>query len=597
MESLNSQSQKAPFKKVQVNIVRQQNIKDAKYIVVEDLDKVNFKWLQQQAKNKFKTVKVKAIYVLKTNKPVENEEQLREVIYNFSIEFYREIEQKPNLTLVLSEKDLPKQQLNNEVQDSSDISNNIDEEEKDQLPKNDIQQVQQQNANNKIGKIKIIAKETLIDEESMKQLYSAAKLEGCLFAFGMPDLHPGKGIPIGASVITENIIYPELVDQDIGCGMCFLKTGIQVSKLTMKKLETIKNSLVSIDCPWSKNEQKYLDFFNQEFDWGSNHISKLDVDKLEKKHLQTLGTIGGGNHFAEFQEIVQIIDQESADRIGLDSNEVYMLVHSGSRSLGETIYVQYMDKTKHLENKGCKIDSVECQEYLQSHDLALNFARRNRMLIAHRILKQIDSRKQNERSQDQKDNIQFPDLAVSSSDCIIDIHHNFVEQQFIQDEESKLEKQVWVHRKGATPSNHSEFLVIPGSRGSYSYLVKVNKQNTHISGYSLAHGAGRKMNRSKALAINKNKHPNANELLKTDFDSLVVCENKQLVYEEAPTAYKNIDSVVRDLVEFELVTIVAQLKPLLTYKFKEPGFGNSNLKHRYDSALHCRKRQEKEQGV
>eukprot|EP00347_Sterkiella_histriomuscorum_P014760 403359639 len=134
-------------------------------------------------------------------------------------------------------------------------------------------------------------------------------------------------------------------------------------------------------------------------------------------------------------------------------------------------------------------------------------------------------------------------------------------QQFIQDEESKLEKQVWVHRKGATPSNRSEFLVIPGSRGSYSYLVKVNKENTHLSGYSLAHGAGRKMNR------------------------------------KAPTAYKNIDSVVRDLVEFQLVTIVAQLKPLLTYKFKEPGFGNSNLKHRYDSALHCRKRQEKEQGV
>jgi release factor H-coupled RctB family protein len=63
---------------------------------------------------------------------------------------------------------------------------------------------------------------------------------------------------------------------------------------------------------------------------------------------------------------------------------------------------------------------------------------------------------------------------------------------------------VWIHRKGATPSNTSDYLVIPGSRGSYSYLVKVNKDNISKSGYSLAHGAGRKMNRSKAFDLHKN---------------------------------------------------------------------------------------------
>ena len=66
----------------------------------------------------------------------------------------------------------------------------------------------------------------------------------------------------------------------------------------------------------------------------------------------------------------------------------------------------------------------------------------------------------------------------------------------------------WVHRKGATPSNTSEILVIPGSRGSLSYMVKVNKENCHKSGYSLAHGAGRKMARSKAFAIVKESNPN-----------------------------------------------------------------------------------------
>lgn len=74
--------------------------------------------------------------------------------------------------------------------------------------------------------IKICAKETLIEEESIKQLHAAARLPGCTHAFGMPDLHPGKGIPIGAAVITQGTVYPELVDYDIGCGMSFIRTGL-----------------------------------------------------------------------------------------------------------------------------------------------------------------------------------------------------------------------------------------------------------------------------------------------------------------------------------------------------------------------------------
>jgi release factor H-coupled RctB family protein len=75
-------------------------------------------------------------------------------------------------------------------------------------------------------------------------------------------------------------------------------------------------------------------------------------------------------------------------------------------------------------------------------------------------------------------------------------------------------------------------------------MVKVIKDNCHKSGYSLAHGAGRKMARSKAFAIVKESNPNPQSLLKTSFDSYVVCENKTLIYEEAPIAYKNIDVVV-----------------------------------------------------
>lgn len=77
----------------------------------------------------------------------------------------------------------------------------------------------------------------------------------------MPDLHPGKGVPIGASIITENIIYPELVDNDIGCGMSFIKTGILVNKLSQKKVTKISHNIKSIDGPWSSTLEKYNEFF------------------------------------------------------------------------------------------------------------------------------------------------------------------------------------------------------------------------------------------------------------------------------------------------------------------------------------------------
>ena len=81
----------------------------------------------------------------------------------------------------------------------------------------------------------------------------------------MPDLHPGKGIPIGASVITdEHHLYPELVDYDIGCGMCFVRTGIQSSKMTMKKLENLKANIESIDGPYPNATE----FLSESFTWA-----------------------------------------------------------------------------------------------------------------------------------------------------------------------------------------------------------------------------------------------------------------------------------------------------------------------------------------
>eukprot|EP01083_Nonionella_stella_P220832 789662_1 len=248
-------------------------------------------------------------------------------------------------------------------------------------------------------------------------------------------------------------------------------------------------------------------------------------------------------------------------------------------------------------------DSALFREYLSNHDVAINFARRNRHLIAKRLLEQLT-----------------PGHSSSiGPECKIDIIHNFLELVEIDsydelksmakdqglfpkrvpainnresnNDGSNKEKRIgWIHRKGATPTTQSEILVIPGSRGSLSYLVEILQKAQHGSAYSLAHGAGRKMARSTARAKHRAQYPNVQRLLQTDLGGVVVCEEKDLVYEEAPASYKDIDRVVDCLTKISLidgsndvergkekgqglVRILATLRPILTYKYKDPNFG------------------------
>lgn len=127
---------------------------------------------------------------------------------------------------------------------------------------------------------------------------------------GLPDLHPGK-TPVGAVVITENVIYPQLIDNDIGCGMSMFMTDIKRRKFKfdkiVKKLESIED-LREIPLPGEENLNSYIDLL------GEN-----------------LGTIGGGNHFAEIQGADAVFDEETFLNLEFDKNQIMLLVHSGSR--------------------------------------------------------------------------------------------------------------------------------------------------------------------------------------------------------------------------------------------------------------------------
>jgi release factor H-coupled RctB family protein len=126
---------------------------------------------------------------------------------------------------------------------------------------------------------------------------------------------------------------------------------------------------------------------------------------------------------------------------------------------------------------------------------------------------------------------------------------------------------MWLHRKGAAPADVG-LVVIPGSRGHFSYLVQptLAAPQTEDAAFSLAHGAGRKWNRGKALQMGKSSTKKADTLTTTDLGSRVICENKDLLYEEVPDAYKEIEDIINDLQDFNLIKIVAVLRPMITYK-------------------------------
>ena len=369
--------------------------------------------------------------------------------------------------------------------------------------------------------------DTWIESAAIEQLKKTAKLEGMVKAVGMPDLHPGKGSPIGASFLSQNIVYPFLIGGDIGCGMQLTILSRDVSKLHLermvKKMKNINLKDEIVDSTKSEILKKY-GVTNREFN-------------------SSLGTIGQGNHFAEVQAIDEVIDVEKFSNYGLDAKKIFLLVHSGSRGYGTQTLREHTDQ---FRDGGLSTNEVEFEEYFQKHNDALNWAKANRELISLKMCSVLNSK----------------------GSFVLDIFHNFVENYF----DKKTQSKYWVHRKGAAPANKG-LVVIPGSRGDYTYLVEP-KDSSFESGYSLAHGAGLKWDRSSTLKKLKNFYTRE-QLKRTKLGSHVICNQSELLYEEAPDAYKKITSIIKDLEEANLITVIAILKPLITYKPGKPQYSNS----------------------
>lgn len=347
-----------------------------------------------------------------------------------------------------------------------------------------------------------------IEGEAIRQLEQTAALPSMVLAVGLPDLHPGRGTPVGAAFLSKDIVYPYLVGNDVGCGMALWQTDLLKRKV---KRDRWADKLHGLETPWDGDRDALL---------AEAGVTPTGLD-------EALGTIGGGNHFAELQSVDAVVD---ADKLGLDPDRLVLLVHSGSRGLGEAVLRRHTDQRG---ADGLTAGSPEAIAYLGQHDHAVRWAVVNRALIARRFL----------------------DCLGATGTRVLDLTHNSVVPR----------AEGWLHRKGAAPSDAGP-VVIPGSRGALSYLVQPLGDGEK-NGWSLAHGAGRKYSRHDARERVKEKF-RMEQLVQTELGSAVICEDRDLLYEEAPSAYKKIDAVVGDLVDAGVASVIATLKPIITYKVR-----------------------------
>jgi release factor H-coupled RctB family protein len=352
-----------------------------------------------------------------------------------------------------------------------------------------------------------------IESAATDQLCAIAKLDDVRAVVGFPDLHPGKGGPVGAAFTTGELLYPHLIGGDIGCGMALFSTDLERRKA---KLDRWAEMRFDLELPWAGDVRDYL---------PEHHVHTADFD-------DALGTVGGGNHFAELQAVEKVHDAEALARIGLSRDALAVFVHSGSRGLGERLFRSHVDRYR---ADGISVESDAGEEYLRGHNYAVRWARANRALIAERFATELGA----------------------TCERVWDGCHNSITR--INDDDTEG----WLHRKGAAPAD-GDVVVIAGSRGALTYIVKpLTNRESHA--WSLAHGAGRKWSRSETRQRMRERF-SVSELVQTSLGGRVVCEERDLLYEEAPAAYKNIDTVIQDLVEAGLVSVIATMRPLLTYK-------------------------------
>jgi len=436
--------------------------------------------------------------------------------------------------------------------------------------------------------------EAIRRDQTLAQARNVACLPGIVRrSYVMPDAHQGYGFPIGgvaAFDAEDGIISPGGVGYDINCGVRLLRTDYRESDVTAKRKELLAAIFEEVPAGVGKggitklNRTVLKEILVRGAEWavesGYGRVEDLErteeggrmpeaaVDGISERALERgipqLGTLGAGNHFLEFQKVLEIYDEAAARAFGIDAaGQVTVMIHCGSRGLGHQVATDYIEAMENAfgvaglpdrELVNAPFKSPEGQRYFRSMSAAVNYAFANRQMIAHWV----------------RDVFARVLGSAKGMDQVYDVCHNVAKVE--EHPDGGRSRRLVVHRKGATRSFGAgrpevpgryravgQPVLIPGSMGTASFLLVGTQEAEGLSFGSTAHGAGRVMSRHEALRRFRGEKIR-DDLAKRGIE--LKATSWKGVAEEAAEAYKDVDEVVRVSNEVGLGRLVAKLVPI-----------------------------------
>ncbi|PSP42933.1 RNA-splicing ligase RtcB [Halobacteriales archaeon QH_6_64_20] len=432
---------------------------------------------------------------------------------------------------------------------------------------------------------RVLASEALLDEISddrtLQQLKNATQLPGVQeHALCMPDGHQGYGFPVGgvAGIDAENgCISPGAVGFDVNCGVRMVRTNLAYGDVEGHERELVNELFDAIPSGLGgggvveTDVATVEDVLDRGTDWAleegyatredlthcedEGQREEADADAVSQKAKDRgknqLGSLGSGNHFLEVQRVTDVFRPEVADAYGLAENQVVVLIHCGSRGLGHQVCTDYvrrieeahpdlLDRLPDKDLAAAPAGSDLAEEYYRAMGAAINYAWVNRQLITHRTRKAFED----------VFDAEPKDLGM---ELLYDVAHNIAKKE-VHDVDGE-DRELYVHRKGATrafPAGRPEVpkayrdvgqpVIIPGSMGAGSYVLRGGDASLDRTFGSTAHGAGRTMSRTQA------KQDFWGEDVRDDLEGqqvYVKAQSGATIAEEAPGVYKDVDEVIR----------------------------------------------------
>jgi len=429
--------------------------------------------------------------------------------------------------------------------------------------------------------------EAIGDDKSLEQLINMATMPGILgYALAMPDIHQGYGFPIGgvaAFDLKKGVISPGGIGYDINCGVRLLRSEKSLSDVESKLQELAESIFREVPSGVGKTGPVRLSVqeMDRVLEGGAEQVQKMgygdpqDIAQLEsngvleqadsscvselakKRGSEQLGTMGGGNHFVEVDVVETIYDADEANRLGLFEGQVTMLIHSGSRGLGHQVATDYIRKMTqempkhdiHLPDRALAcvpFQSDAGQAYFGAMSAAANYAWANREVITWELREAW--------------RLTLGQQAGPIS-VVYDVAHNIAKQERYSI--GGQERDCIVHRKGASRSFPGQPVLIPGSMGTFSYVLVGQQKAMEVSFGSCCHGAGRRWSRTHAR-----QQTQPEELMNRLQAQGIHVEagSTRGLTEEAPDAYKDVNEVVDVIDSVGIAKKVVRLKPLCVIK-------------------------------